>query len=709
MAPRSKPQIPALGGYAANECPTKTAKDHDSSYEGLEDEFDAFSQSLMDGGVVFEDEVGDLFADAVPSFATIDCTGKPRLAMPDEQLKAARKASVVAVLGDRSKESLAARETMVHELMAVPGRVQAIWNPRLRKWPRLEDGTYEWGTRAAEPDFLKRNRQVQRNGDKVWTWLGGDVKHHKPFEGKSKARKWEYSTLDLLAKGGRKVVRGGMDHEGVIKLRNTMQLAHYQRALEFHGHADPDPIGCIVGKPFNGELRAIWTRLDSPDYERGKRSALEIYDEEFDYRLEIVKQAMARADDPDLPIAHPPLWRAECKTCIWGSSCREELVEIDHISLLRGVTPTNVDVHVDAGVTRTSQLARLDSTTAMIVEAGVSGLRDLVVEAKQGGLPADTPVGTLIASRRDRIKVEDALYAAGVETVGAVAKLDPVTAGYDKAPGGGLLAAIDQARVIEYARAGTNTHVFRARGVDTVEVPRRPVEVHFDMENDEHIYLWGVRVDFAKATKGTYDLSNVRSTYRSFVDWSATDEGEARAYAEFWSYLKEMEALAEDLHGPDSIQFMHYAPAEDWRLRHLAEKHAGVAGVPTPAEVEEFIGSAAKVDLYPLLTKQLVWPTEDLSLKSLANHAKFMWRDDDPSGANSVIWYREAVSHPDREVRMEQRQRILDYNADDCAAQALLIDWVSRFGAVGSRARQFKGVESLDDRFSPPHQPLHRA
>ncbi|SVC21738.1 uncharacterized protein METZ01_LOCUS274592, partial [marine metagenome] len=23
--------------------------------------------------------------------------------------------------------------------------------------------------------------------------------------------------------------------------------------------------------------------------------------------------------------------------------------------------------------------------------------------------------------------------------------------------------------------------------------------------------------------------------------------------------------------------------------------------------------------------------------------------------------------------------------------------------------RQFKGVEFLDDRFSPPHQPLHRA
>ncbi len=702
MAPRSKPKVPALGGYAAKDCPTKIHKDHDASYQGLQDEVDAFSQSLMDGGNVFEDEVGDALAEAVPSFAVIDCTGKPRLSRLEEPLRQARKASVVTVLGDRSKESLAARENVVHELLANPGRIQTIWNPRLRKWRRLEGGTYEWGTRASEPDFLKRNRQVQRNGAKVWTWLGGDVKHHNPFEGKSAATNWEYSTLDQLAKGGRKVVKGGMDHMGRIKLKNTMQLAHYQRALEFHGFADSEPVGCIVGKPFDGELRAIWTSLDIPAYNRNKESALEIYDAKFDRALDIAATAIDRAEDPDLDMLHPPVWRGDCKTCVWQSSCRDELVEVDHISLLQGVTPTRIDVHLEAGVSRISELARLDIPTAEVLEAGIEDLGEVVEEAKQGVLPADEPVATLLSNRRDRIKVEDALFAAGVETVGDAAKLDPVTAGYEKAPSGGFVSVIEQARVIEYSRSRTNTHVFRARGVDSLEIPQRPVTVHFDMENEKHVYLWGCRVDFQKAgKKGNYDLSNTRSTYRSFVDWSATDEGEARAFAEFWSYLQEMEALATELHGPDSIQFMHYTGAEDRCFEALAKKHVGVAGVPTIAEVEKFIARDAKVDLYPLLTKQLVWPTEDLSLKSLAKHAKFMWRDEDPSGANSVTWYQEAINHPDPDVRSDQRQRILEYNADDCAAQAVLLEWVSRFNVVRNKSNQLRSVTALDDRYSP--------
>ncbi len=68
----------------------------------------------------------------------------------------------------------------------------------------------------------------------------------------------------------------------------------------------------------------------------------------------------------------------------------------------------------------------------------------------------------------------------------------------------------------------------------------------------------------------------------------------------------------------------------------------------------------------------MIWPTIDHSIKTLAKHFGFAWRDANPSGAASVEWF-------DRWVKTQDpidRQRIIDYNEDDCKAMHVMLDGV---------------------------------
>ena len=64
--------------------------------------------------------------------------------------------------------------------------------------------------------------------------------------------------------------------------------------------------------------------------------------------------------------------------------------------------------------------------------------------------------------------------------------------------------------------------------------------------------------------------------------------------------------------------------------------------------------------------------------RRLAKHLGFAWRDTHPSGAASIEWFDRWVTTGDPAVR----QRILDYNEDDCRATRVLLDGI-RGLAVG--------------------------
>jgi predicted RecB family nuclease len=60
-------------------------------------------------------------------------------------------------------------------------------------------------------------------------------------------------------------------------------------------------------------------------------------------------------------------------------------------------------------------------------------------------------------------------------------------------------------------------------------------------------------------------------------------------------------------------------------------------------------------------------PNSPARRRKLAKFLKFKWRD--PSGAASIEWFDQWVKTQDAKVK----QRILDYNEDDCAAMRVLL------------------------------------
>ena len=84
------------------------------------------------------------------------------------------------------------------------------------------------------------------------------------------------------------------------------------------------------------------------------------------------------------------------------------------------------------------------------------------------------------------------------------------------------------------------------------------------------------------------------------------------------------------------------------------------------------------VDLYfDVERSKTEWPTNDFSIKTLAKYLGFKWRDTHPSGAASIQWFDEWV----RTGSADTRQRILDYNEDDCRATRVLLDGILKMAA----------------------------
>ena len=69
------------------------------------------------------------------------------------------------------------------------------------------------------------------------------------------------------------------------------------------------------------------------------------------------------------------------------------------------------------------------------------------------------------------------------------------------------------------------------------------------------------------------------------------------------------------------------------------------------------------------------WPTLDFSIKTLAKFCGFSWRDPDPSGASSIEWFDQWVRTGDPGLK----QRLLNYNEDDCLAMRVVMEAMKGF------------------------------
>lgn len=117
-----------------------------------------------------------------------------------------------------------------------------------------------------------------------------------------------------------------------------------------------------------------------------------------------------------------------------------------------------------------------------------------------------------------------------------------------------------------------------------------------------------------------------------------------------------------------SARVVHYSKYERTEYRRLAAKYPDVAG---PEEIEALFSSPRALDLYSDVVRPgSEWPTHDFSIKSLAKYCGFSWRDVDPSGASSIEWFDQWA----RTGNPLMRQRLLDYNEDDCRAMRVVWD-----------------------------------
>jgi len=193
-----------------------------------------------------------------------------------------------------------------------------------------------------------------------------------------------------------------------------------------------------------------------------------------------------------------------------------------------------------------------------------------------------------------------------------------------------------------------------------VSLPISEVEFFFDIEVDplrDFTYLHGI----VERIGG--DTANER--FIAFFTDDESPEAERAAFAASLAYLTSVPAAT----------IWYYSKYERTIYRKLQARYPDVCSAEA---IEALFDPAKAIDLYnDVVTKATEWPTNDQSIKTLAKYLGFRWRDTDPSGAASIEWFDRWAR--DRDPAM--RQRILDYNEDDCRATRVLLDGIRALAA----------------------------
>jgi predicted RecB family nuclease len=358
--------------------------------------------------------------------------------------------------------------------------------------------------------------------------------------------------------------------------------------------------------------RVWWFDLASDNYPRFN---LATYDLLYSQRLAIINAhdewLHSRGDFPT-----SPYWHRECLDCPYSSHCEAQLETVDDVSLIRF---TNLEQQImlhEHGVDTRKELARLDPSRAH--------------------------------NARSKVLIAHADFEREDYLGRAIDKLD---------------------ELIYRARASVRQSSLRTLAPEQMGCPVADVEVDIDMESyDDATYLWGASVTLNAPVDG------VDAGYRSFVEWVALDaNSEARIFRDFWTWLSEIRSRCHD-QGRSFAAYCFWAQAEDGAMnRAVAEP---IEGGPTIEDLQSFRTCSPPewIDLHHEAKRQI--QTEGpLGLKQLAGFAGFHWRDVNPSGEASMLWYE--VASGDGAEAMLSRHRILEYNEDDCRATKALRDWLN--------------------------------
>ncbi|OYV64430.1 MAG: hypothetical protein B7X07_06410 [Actinobacteria bacterium 21-64-8] len=356
-----------------------------------------------------------------------------------------------------------------------------------------------------------------------------------------------------------------------------------------------------------------WFALNGPQLPRFNLST---YDVLYATRVETLRAHDAWLHDGgDFPTS--PYWHRECLECPYASHCERELDLLDDVSLVRFTNQEQQSILREHGVSTRRELAQLNPT---------------LVRTSRTRPPVDTPSVTTIEA--------------------ALAK------SFDK---------LDE--LIYRARAHRWNQPLRIVDAERMGCARADVEVDVDMESyDNATYLWGATVHVRQAVDG------ITAGYFAFAEWGELNrDSEAANFARFWRWLSELQVRC-DQTGQTFAAYCFWAQAEDGAMNRAV--HHPLNDGPTMADLEFFRHATPSrwIDLHDVAKRQ-VQTEGPLGLKVLARAAGFTWRDENPSGEASMLWYE--IARSDRDDANHFRQRLLDYNEDDCRATRALRDWLN--------------------------------
>lgn len=268
--------------------------------------------------------------------------------------------------------------------------------------------------------------------------------------------------------------------------------------------------------------------------------------------------------------------------------------------------------------------------------------------------------------RRDAIKPRDwlALRSAGITATSDLAQVDandtswqtafvPRSSATKPATATALLA--DAAQRADMIDSG---QTLRRTTTGPIAVPHADVEVDIDLEwdTDNHVYLWAGTV-----RRGPALAEGERGQYVHFSHFGPMTEAKELELARaFTGWLDRIFAKADER--DRSVTVFHYTHPE---RTHLAR----VLGQEADDYLEHF------VDLHDVV-KGNFFGAWGLSIKQVAPHFGFTWRDEDPGGLQSQDWLIMAQETDDERERAELAARVLAYNEDDVRAQAAIRDGI---------------------------------
>lgn len=234
-------------------------------------------------------------------------------------------------------------------------------------------------------------------------------------------------------------------------------------------------------------------------------------------------------------------------------------------------------------------------------------------------------------------QLKQELKGMGIETVSQLAQLSSQKAREVNAGGVQL-----SRKMRLQAKALADNRVFK---VGYASMPRRPVEIFFDIEGEQEqgvAYLLGALVRMPS-----------QEEHYSFV--APRPEEEERVWREFLDLMASL----------DDFVIYHYHTYEPLTLHRLKEKYGA-----SPEVYEKIVSSM--VDLFQVIKKTVILPTRGYSLKEIAKWLGFRWSHSQANAVQSMLWYSWWLKTGERQYLNWS----IEYNRDDCQATKVVKDWL---------------------------------